>query len=63
MGVIDNKIYVAGGTGTPSEREVELYDPVANTWTVKAPMSVSRNHCAGGVINGKFYVARWSNRG
>jgi N-acetylneuraminic acid mutarotase len=56
VGVIDNKIYVAGGTGTPSERELEVYDPVANTWTVKAPMSVARNHCGGGVINGKFYV-------
>ncbi len=57
VGVINDKIYVAGGTGTPSEREVEVYDPVANTWTVKAPMSVPRNHCAGGVVNGKFYVA------
>jgi hypothetical protein len=33
-----------------------VYDPVANTWTVKAPMSVPRNHTAGGVIEGKFYV-------
>ena len=57
VGVINNKIYVAGGTGTPSERELEVYDPVANTWTVKAPMGVPRNHCAGGVIDGKFYVA------
>jgi len=56
VGVINDKIYVAGGTGTPSERELEVYDPVANTWTVKAPMSVPRNHCAGGVIDGKFYV-------
>ena len=54
--MIDNKIYVAGGTGTPSQRELEVYDPVANTWTVKAPMSVPRNHTAGGVIEGKFYV-------
>ena len=56
VGVINDKIYVAGGTGTPSERELEVYDPVANTWTVRAPMSVARNHCAGGAINGKFYV-------
>jgi len=56
VGVIDDKIYVAGGTGTPSERELEVYDPVANTWTIKAPMSVRRNHTAGGVIDGKFYV-------
>jgi N-acetylneuraminic acid mutarotase len=56
VGVINDQIYVAGGTGTPSQRELELYDPVANTWTIKAPMSVPRNHTAGGVINGKFYV-------
>ena len=57
VGVINDKIYVAGGIGTPIQRELEVYDPVANTWTVKAPMGVSRNHCAGGVINGKFYVS------
>ncbi len=56
VGVIDDKIYVAGGTGTPSQRELEVYDPIANTWTIKAPMSVHRNHTAGGVIDGKFYV-------
>jgi N-acetylneuraminic acid mutarotase len=56
VGVINNKIYVAGGTGTPSQRELEVYDPVTNTWAVKAPMRVSRNHTAGGVIDGKFYV-------
>ena len=56
VGVIDNKIYVAGGTGTPSQRELEVYNPVTNTWTIKAPMSVPRNHTAGGMIDGKFYV-------
>ena len=56
VGVINDKIYVAGGTGTPSQRELEVYDPVINTWAVKPPMTVPRNHCAGGVINGKFYV-------
>jgi N-acetylneuraminic acid mutarotase len=61
VGVIDNKIYVAGGTNTPSERELEVYDPVANSWTVKAHMSVPRNHTAGGVINGKFYVVGGRN--
>ena len=56
VGVINGKIYFAGGEGTPSQRELEVYDPVANTWTVKAPMRVPRNHTAGGVVNGKFYV-------
>jgi N-acetylneuraminic acid mutarotase len=55
VGVINDKIYVAGGVGGGNIR-LEVYDPVANTWTVRAPMSVPRNHCGGGVINGKFYV-------
>jgi hypothetical protein len=51
--VIDNKIYVAGGTNTPSQRELEAYDPVANMWTIKTPMSFPRNHTAGGMIDGR----------
>jgi N-acetylneuraminic acid mutarotase len=54
VGVINNKIYVAGGDSAGNG--LEVYDPAANTWTTLAPMSVSRNHCGGGVINGKFYV-------
>jgi N-acetylneuraminic acid mutarotase len=53
VGVFNDKIYVAGGVeGTA----VEVYDPAANTWTTLASMHVPRNHCGGGVINGKFYV-------
>src|SRR6188472_188534 len=55
VAVINNKIYVAGGTGG-TQREVEVYDPIANTWTPLAPMNVGRNHCAGGTIGGQFYV-------
>jgi N-acetylneuraminic acid mutarotase len=57
VGVIDDKIYVAGGAGGGmQQRELEVCDPVADTWTNLAPMSVPRNHTGGGVINGKFYV-------
>ena len=58
VGVINDKIYVAGGGSleASSIRDLEVYDPVANTWTMRAPMSLARNHCAGGVIDGKFYV-------
>jgi N-acetylneuraminic acid mutarotase len=57
VGVIDDKIYVAGGDGPGMQQnEVEVYDPVSNTWTVLPPMHVPRNHTAGGVIDGKFYV-------
>jgi N-acetylneuraminic acid mutarotase len=57
VGVIDDKIYVAGGVGGGTTGATEVYDPATNVWTLLAPMHVPRNHCAGGVINGKFYVA------
>jgi len=57
VGVINDKIYVAGGNGpNMNQTELEVYDPAANTWTQLASMGVGRNHTAGGVINGKFYV-------
>ncbi|MFN2476536.1 MAG: Kelch repeat-containing protein [Chthoniobacterales bacterium] len=54
VGVINDKIYVAGGE--TAGNAMEVYDPAANTWTAVAPMRVPRNHCAGGVMDGKFYV-------
>jgi N-acetylneuraminic acid mutarotase len=54
VGVINDRIYVAGGD--PAGNAMEVFNPAANTWTTLAPMSVARNHCGGGVINGKFYV-------
>ena len=56
VGVIGDKIYLAGGFAAGSTRVLEVYNPATNTWTTLAPMQVARNHCAGGVINGKFYV-------
>ncbi|MEY2489987.1 MAG: hypothetical protein QOC70_1929 [Verrucomicrobiota bacterium] len=55
VGVIDDKIYIAGGVS--GGNTLEVYNPATNVWTRLAPMHVARNHCAGGVINGKFYVA------
>lgn len=54
VGVINDKIYMAGGFS--ANTALEVFDPATNTWTALAPMSVARNHCGGGVINGKFYV-------
>ena len=57
VGVIDGKIYVAGGTGPGMmQNELEYYDPPNNHWVVRAPMNIPRNHTAGAVIDGKFYV-------
>src|SRR5688500_14374606 len=57
VGVIDGKIYVAGGTGGGMlQNELEFFDPPNNHWVVRASMSIPRNHTAGAVIDGKFYV-------
>ena len=57
-GVIDGKLYVAGGwNGTYATNEVEVFDPVAQTWTTKAPMSTIRQNPAFDVINGQLFVA------
>lgn len=55
VGVINDKIYCAGGLSAGNAMEV--YDPATDTWTALPPMKVARHHCGGGVINGKFYVA------
>jgi N-acetylneuraminic acid mutarotase len=58
VAVINNRIYVAGGTGPGMiGNEAEVYDPFTNSWTSLPAMTVPRNHSAGGNINGKFYVA------
>ena len=60
VGVFNDKIYVAGGAnggaGNRMQNAVEVYDPVANTWSALQPMRVGRNHCGGAFIDGKFYV-------
>jgi N-acetylneuraminic acid mutarotase len=55
-GVINGKLYVAGGWSGVSLATLEVYDPATNTWATKAPMTTARDGAAGGVINGKLYV-------
>jgi N-acetylneuraminic acid mutarotase len=61
-GVIAGKLYVVGGCFFSdcipgNTNALEVYDPVADAWTTKAPMPTARNMVAVGVINGKLYVA------
>jgi N-acetylneuraminic acid mutarotase len=56
VGVYNDKIYVAGGTGNERQRAFEVYDPAANNWTTLKPLKGGRNHCGGAFIAGKFYV-------
>jgi N-acetylneuraminic acid mutarotase len=57
VGVIDGRIYVAGGIGQGMLGvEAEVYDPTVNRWTVLPSMKCSRHHTVGGVIDGRFHV-------
>lgn len=62
---VDGKVYVVGGFEKPSlgnllnltiTPSVEMYDPVANRWTSKAPMPVGLHHAGIGVVDGRLYV-------
>jgi hypothetical protein len=73
-GVIDGKLYVLPGRCNAdlypdypyycvSEpiRTLFRYSPTTNTWTWKRPAPHYHDNGAGGVINGKFYVAGGAN--
>jgi N-acetylneuraminic acid mutarotase len=55
-GVIDGKIYVAGGR-PPRGHDLAVYDPVQDAWTELPNIPTQRNHLGVGAINGKLYVA------
>ncbi len=55
-GVIAGKLYVVGG-GNPIISQVDIYDPVANSWSTAAtPMLDPRAGVGAGVIDGILYV-------
>src|SRR4029450_408472 len=56
VGVINDKIYVAGGTGGAMiGNELEVYDPAMNSWTILPSMNFPRNHTAGGGGHGTIF--------
>ena len=55
-GVIDGKIYVAGGR-PPRGHDLAVYDPQADQWTVLPDVPTQRNHLAVAAIDGRLYVA------
>jgi len=55
-GLIDGKIYVAGGR-PPHGHDFAAYDPSADQWTVLPDLPTQRNHLAVAAIGGKLYVA------
>jgi N-acetylneuraminic acid mutarotase len=64
VGVVNGLLYAVGGDsvlGIGFEQSkyttaVEAYDPVANSWTTKAPMPTPRGDFAVGVVNGVLYA-------
>jgi N-acetylneuraminic acid mutarotase len=57
VGVLDDRIYVAGGEGGMIGNELESYDPSLDRWTTLASMRVPRNHAAGQFVGSKLYIA------
>lgn len=69
VGVINGKLYVAGGMAKTIRNEVtyeydpvpwgelDVHDPATNVWTTRKSMTTARYGAAGGVIDGKLYVA------
>jgi N-acetylneuraminic acid mutarotase len=55
-GVIDGKIYVAGGR-PPRGHDFAVYDPQADQWTVLPDLPTQRNHLGVVAIDGRIYVA------
>jgi len=58
---VNGKTYAIGGTGTVTGvlnlAAVEVYDPVANSWsTTAAPMTTTRTALAVASVNGKIYA-------
>jgi N-acetylneuraminic acid mutarotase len=61
VGVIDGKIYVAGGLRNGSTIDVSIYDPIADTWTAAPSLPQPRDHACGGGVGGKLYVVGGRN--
>ena len=55
-GVIDGKIYVAGGR-PPRGHDFAVYDPRADEWTVLPDLPTQRNHLGVAAIGERLYVA------
>lgn len=60
--VLNNKVYIVGGTSGGNLSDTWEYDPVANTWTQKTNFEgASRAYAVGFVINNKAYFGTGSS--
>lgn len=56
VGVIDGKIYVAGGLRSGTRAEFSSYDPTTDQWETLPDLPRPIDHGASGVVDGVFYV-------
>ncbi len=54
--MINGKLYAAGGANTQPLRTLEIYDFKRRRWTRGPDMRFAREHLAGAVAGGAFYV-------
>lgn len=62
-GVINGKIFVAGGYTGSYSSAMEEYNIATGSWRVVAPMPTNRAYLAGGVVNDIFYATGGLNSG
>jgi len=63
VGVLGNKVLIAGGRGgnVTAGVDLQIYDTTADTWQASSrgelpPLPVGRNHCPGVAVDGLFFV-------
>jgi hypothetical protein len=56
VAAVNNKLYAIGGIQRDSAvGYVEEYNPILDSWVIKAPMPTARGYGVCGVVNGKIY--------
>ncbi|KAL6176537.1 hypothetical protein ACLB2K_053170 [Fragaria x ananassa] len=64
IGAVDGCLYVLGGFSRATALSCAWrYNPVNNSWSESAPMSMGRAYCKTGVLNNKLYVVGGVTRG
>jgi N-acetylneuraminic acid mutarotase len=61
-GVINGKLYVAGGSDGVGRQtaNLDVYDPATNKWKALAPLPTTSSSASGAVVNGKLLVVQWA---
>ncbi len=55
-GVIDGKLYIAGGLRGSAVADTSVYDPQTDAWTELSPMPHGVDHATAATFDGKLYV-------